>query len=305
MNNGNINLYRFIRGVVAAIAIMFAAASLSAQTTTGTLKGTVTGSGGAPANGAQITARNVESGVLRNTTAHEDGSYVLPGVVPGRYEVSVRRIGAAPQTRTVVIQIGATLLQDFSLTDQPTTLQTQVVTAATGKETQTSETATNVTKEQIEKLPTPSRNFLDLAALAPGVTVTEDRVNGQFRTVSAGGQAPSSVNLFVDGTSFKNELTLGGISGQDASRGNPFPRNAVQEYRVISQNFKAEYQNAASAVITATTKSGGNVWSGSALFGYQNKGMVRRDTFQLANHNVKPDYKRTLSAISIGGPIVK
>src|SRR5512140_1348241 len=132
MNTSNIHLHRFIRGVVAAFVLMFAAAvPFSAQTTTGTLKGTVTGSGGAPANGAQITARNVESGVVRNTTAHEDGSYVLPGVVPGRYEVTVRRIGASPQTRTVVIQIGATQLQDFSLTDQPTTLQTQVVTAAT------------------------------------------------------------------------------------------------------------------------------------------------------------------------------
>ncbi|PYO75853.1 MAG: TonB-dependent receptor, partial [Gemmatimonadetes bacterium] len=159
-------------------------------------------------------------------------------------------------------------------------LETQVVTAATGKETRTSESATNVTQAQISKLPTPSRNFLDLAQLAPGVTVTEDRVNGQFRTVSAGGQAPSSVNLFVDGTSFKNDLTQGGIVGQDASRGNPFPRNAVDQYRVIAQNFKAEYQKATSAVITATTKSGGNVWSGNALVGYQNASMVALDSFQ-------------------------
>src|SRR4029077_8371998 len=117
-----------------------------------------------------------------------------------------------------------------------------------------------------------------------GVTVTEDRVNGQFKTVSAGGQAPAAVNLFIDGTSFKNELTQGGVSGQDASRGNPFPRSAVQEYRVISQNFKAEYQNASSAVITATTKSGGNVWSGNALFAFQNKGMVQLDSFQRASN---------------------
>ncbi len=315
MNTSNINLYRFIRGVVAALAVMFAAAtSLSAQTSTGTVKGTVSGSNGAPAAGAQITARNIESGVLRNTTAHLDGSYVLPGVIPGRYEVSVRRIGASPQTRTVVIQIGATLVQDFSLTDTPTTLQTQVVTAASGRETQTSEGATNVTKEQIEKLPTPSRNFLDLAALSPGITVTQDRVNGNFRTVSAGGQAASSVNLFIDGTSFKNDLTQGGIAGQDASRGNPFPRNAVQEYRVIGQNFKAEYQKASSAVITATTKSGGNTWSGNALVGYQNASFVALDTFQrkdkaaaikAGNKYKVPQYNRTLSALSFGGPIVK
>src|SRR6185312_5751016 len=130
--------------------------------------------------------------------------------------------------------------------------------------TRTSEVATNVTQAQITKLPTPSRNFLDLAQLAPGVQVTEDRVNGQFRTVTAGGQPPSAVNLFIDGTSYKNELTGGGIAGQDASRGNPFPRDAVQEYRVITQNFKAEYQQSSGAIIVATTRAGGNVWSGDA-----------------------------------------
>jgi len=101
------------------------------------------------------------------------------------------------------------------------------------------------------------------------------------------------------------------VSGQDASRGNPFPRNAIQEYRVISQNFKAEYQKASSAIITATTKSGGNVWSGNALIGYQNAGMVQLDTFQRADKATnpttfkRPDYTRTLSALSFGGPIIK
>jgi len=285
--------------------LAFAAGSLVAQNTTGTIRGAVTGEGGAPIGSVQISARNVNSGAVRNAQSNDAGAYTLVGLVPGTYDVTVRRIGSAPQNRRVVVQIGATQSQDFALATQAAQLETQVITATTGKETQTSEVATNITQAQISKLPTPSRNFLDLAALAPGVTVTEDRVSGQFRTVSAGGQPPSSVNLFIDGTSFKNELTQGGVAGQDASRGNPFPRSSVQEYRVISQNFKAEYQNAASAVITAQTKSGGNVVSGTALYAYQNKGMVQLDSFQRANGTPKPDYRRALSAFSIGGPIIK
>src|SRR5439155_11037110 len=146
---------------------------------------------------------------------------------------------------------------NFQLSQTGVQLSAVQITA-TNTETRTSEQATNVSAQQIENLPTASRNFLDLAQLAPGVTITEDRINGQFRTFSAGGQPASAVNLFIDGTSFKNDLTTGGVSGQDASRGNPFPRNAIQEYRVISQNFKAEYQKASSAIITATTKTGGN-----------------------------------------------
>ena len=279
--------------------------SLVAQTTTGTIRGTVTGPGGAPIPSAQIVARNVSSGATRNTLSNDAGAYALVGLTPGTYNVNIRRIGSAPQSRTIVVQIGATQVQDFTLAAQAAVLETQVVTASSGVETRTSEVATNITQAQINKLPTPSRNFLDLAQLAPGVQVTEDRVNGQFRTVSAGGQPPSAVNLFIDGTSYKNELTQGGIAGQDASRGNPFPRNAVQEYRVIGQNFKAEYQNAGSAVITAQTKTGGNVWSGQALYAYQNKGMVQLDSFQRAGGTPKPDYRRTLGALSIGGPIIK
>jgi len=307
MNRSKINLHRFCRGVAVALALIcMAAGNLFAQNATGTIRGTVTGAGGAPVGSAQITAQNTNTGGTRNAQSNDAGFYSLVGLPPATYLVTVRRIGNAPQSRTVVVQIGATQSQDFSLATQAAQLETQVITAASGLETRTSEVATNVTQAQISKLPTPSRNFLDLAALAPGVTVTEDRVNStSFRTVSAGGQPPASVNLFIDGTSFKNELTTSGISGQDASRGNPFPRSAVQEYRVISQNFKAEYQNAASAVITATTKTGGNVWSGNALFAYQNKGMVQLDSFQRAGNVPKPDYRRTLSALSFGGPIVK
>jgi len=312
MNTSSINLHKIYRGVAAAIAVLcIASGNLFAQNSTGTIRGTVSGTGGAPIASAQIAAQNVSSGVQRNAQSNDAGFYTLVGLVPGTYLVTVRRIGNAPQTRTIVVQIGATQQQDFALATQAAQLQTQVITAASGTETRTSETATNITQAQISKLPTPSRNFLDLAALAPGVSVTEDRANGQFRTVSAGGQAPSSVNLFIDGTSFKNDLTQGGIAGQDASRGNPFPRNAVDQYRVIAQNFKAEYQKASSAVITATTKSGGNVWSGNALIGYQNASMVQLDTFQRADKKAnpttfkRPDYNRTLSALSFGGPIVK
>ena len=309
MSTIRFNMQRFIMVLAIAVVGFLSTTPAFAQTTSGTIRGIVT-SGGRPVADAQVQLRNPATGVQRGTTTREDGSYVLPGVSPATYEMTVRRIGSSPQTRTVVIQIGATATQNFDLNEQAAQIETVYIQAAPSAETQTSETATNVTQAQIEKLPTPSRNFLDLAALSPGITVTEDRINTNFRTVQAGGQAPSAVNLFIDGTSFKNDLTQGGIAGQDASRGNPFPRNAVQEYRVISQNFKAEYQKASSAVITATTKSGGNSWTGNAVIGYQNASLVQLDSFQrkdkAGNANFKkPEYNRTLAALSFGGPIIK
>ena len=303
-----------LAGVLAATAPRAAVA----QNTTGTIRGSVKGANGTPLADAEVQAKNVATGVVRTASAHADGSYILVGLVPAFYDVSARRIGSAPQTRRVEVLIAATLSLDFTLTAGAVQLQAVTVQAPV-VETRTSEVATNVTPQQIQQLPTPSRNFLDLAALAPGVTVSEDRVNFVgSRNFSAGGGSPNNVNIFVDGTSLKNDLTAGGVSGQDASRGNPFPRNAIQEYRVITQNFKAEYQKASSALITATTRSGGNVWSGDAFFGYQNKGLMPLDTFQIADKFKadsiakangtpstfhKPDYTRDLLGLSLGGPI--
>src|SRR5438552_954763 len=291
------------------IALLSLPLSLCAQTTTGTVRGYVKDQNGAPVADAELSARQTETGILRSATPRSDGSYIIPGLVPGNYELAVRKIGFGPQRRQVVVQIGATSPVDVTMQAGAVELQAVTVEAGPTVELRTSEVATNVTPQQIQQLPTPSRNFLDLAALAPGVVVSEDRLNSiGFRTFSAGGSTANQVNVFVDGTSLKNDLTGGGVAGQDASRGNPFPRNAIQEYRVISQNFKAEYQKASSAVISATTRSGSNTWTGNAFFGYQNKGLVALDTLQDFQRRTnpsfkKPDFTRSLIGLSAGGPI--
>src|SRR5258706_3584115 len=298
---------------LACITLLAFPLSLNAPTTTGTVRGYVKDQNGAPVADAEIQVRNAETGVQRSTTSRADGSYVLPGLTPATYELSTRKIGFAPQRRQVTVQIGATLALDFTVQAGAVELPVVTVEGAAAVEMKTSEIATNVTQQQIQQLPSNSRNFLDLAALAPGITVTEDRINSGagFRTFSAGTQGANNVNLFIDGASLQNDLTGGGVAGQDASRGNPFPRNAIQEYRVVTQNFKAEYQKASSAIITATTRSGGNVWSGNAFVGYQNEGLLALDTFQIKDKNAnptsfkKPDYSRVLSGLSVGGPLIK
>jgi outer membrane receptor protein involved in Fe transport len=288
---------------VCGLVALFGAPAVRAQTTTGTIRGYVRDQNGAAIAGADVQAKNAATGAVRSATTTADGAYTLIGLPPAAYDVTARHIGSSPQARRVVVQVGATLNADFALSAGAVEVAAVTVTAP-ALETRTSEVATNVTPQQIQALPTPSRNFLDLAALAPGVTVTEDRINGVSRTFTAGGQTANSVNIFVDGTSLKNDLTVGGVTGQDASKGNPFPRGAIQEYRVITQNFKAEYQKASSAIITATTRSGTNTWTGQAIYGYQNKSFVALDTFQRAQVGfTKPDYSRSLASLSVGGPL--
>ena len=294
--------------------------SLSAQTTTGTVRGVVRDQNGGPLTEAVIEARDTVTGVQRSTSTRSDGSYVLAGLAPATYEVSVRKIGFTPQRRRVTVQIGATLSLDFALQAGAVELQAVAVEAAPVVEMRTSEVATNVTQQQVNNLPSSSRNFLDLAVLAPGTSIENDRLNGTARRLSSGAQSADQINVFVDGASYKNDLIHGGVVGQDRSRGNPFPRNAIQEFRVLTQNYKAEYQKSSSAVLTATTRSGGNVWSGTAFLAYQDKNLVALDSVQEFDKHVadsiaqangtpstfrEPDYNRQLVGLSVGGPLTR
>jgi hypothetical protein len=291
-------------------AMLLPASRADAQTSTGRIRGTLTDSSGTPIARGEVVAIASSTGIRRTATADARGSYVLPSLQPGEYEVQARSIGYAPEARRLRLLIGQTLDLNFMLAATTVQLQDITVVSAPAVEMRTSEVATNITPAQIEALPSPSRNFLDLAALAPGVTTSEDRLNGTDKTFAGGASPAENVNLFLDGASYKNDVIAGGIAGQNSSRGNPFPRNAVQEYRVLTNNFKAEYQKASSAIITAATKSGTNTWQGSAFTEFQQEGFVALDTFARATAAgdptfQKPNYSRYLTGLSIGGPIVR
>ncbi|KAK0332308.1 hypothetical protein LTR94_025410, partial [Friedmanniomyces endolithicus] len=169
-------------------------------------------------------------------------------------------------------------------------------------EVRTPESATNVTTQQIQVLPQINRNFLNFAALAPGVRVSQ---NESEVTISAGGQRAESVNAFIDGASLKSNVIAGGIAGQDDSRGNPFPQAAVQEFRVVSQNFKAEYEQASSAIITAVTRSGTNEFHGEVFGTYRDESMVTQDQFSERRGEEKPDLSVKQYGAALGGPIIQ
>ena len=301
-------------GLLLMLFALCAPVGANAQTVTGTIRGRVMDESGSPVAAATITARNPASGVARSAISSADGMYVLAGLQPGSYEITVNMIGYSAEPRTVRVLIGQSLNMDMRLAPQAIAIEGINVVGTRAVETRTSEIATNVTEEQLEALPQSDRNFLNLAGLAPGVSVSRDEQN---KTITAGGLPSTKINVFVDGASFKNDMLEGGLHGQDAARGNPFPQIALQEFRVLTQNFKAEYQRAASAVITATTKSGTNEFKAEGFVIGQNKQLTELnpglqaecDENRKTNPNftcaVKPEYEKLQLGISVGGPIVR
>src|SRR6267154_1481090 len=293
--------------------VVIAASAAWSQTSTGSIRGYVTDQSGAPLEGARVVAVSVLNRAQREVSTQARGYYALLGLVPGEYDVTARQIGMAPQKIRVAVLVGGVYPLDFKLAASAVQLEAVTIAAAGGVETRTSEIATNVTTQQVQSLPLSDRNFLGLVALAPGTTVLNNGLNNTFKTFAGGALPADNVNVFIDGASFKNDLTAGGVAGQDASRGNPFPLNAVQEFRVITENYKAEYQKASSAIITATTKSGGERWQGSAFFYGQGKGLIGTDSLPCTKNAVtkvcdpapKPEYSRYQAGASLGGPLVR
>jgi hypothetical protein len=295
---------RTLNACLFALLVGALAVSAAAQTSTATIHGKVADEQGKVLAGAKIDAVGTASGFVKTVTAEADGSFQLGGLVPGEYTIVVSAPGFEPRSETQTVLVGQNLALVFVLT--PTAVLNESITVSGEQfiETKTPEAATNVTTREIENLPQDDRNFLNFAALAPGVRVSTDPLR---KVIASDAQPSEQTNVYIDGVSQKNDVLQGGLVGQDSSRGNPFPQNAVQEFRVITQNYSAEYEKASSVIISAVTKSGGNAWKGQAFWFYQPKKWVAPlpQNFQFDTLTTNSSYHRSQPGLSIGGPIIK
>src|SRR4051812_22187684 len=301
------------KGTWLVVATLFAAGvaiapPALAQISTATVRGTVTVGAAPVAAGAKVTARNVNTGTTVNTTTRGDGTYVLPGLMPGSYTIEVAAPGAGTRTETIVLAVGDNASLDLALAAGAVGMERiSVVANAYRLDVRAPEVGTSISPQQIQNLPQVTRNFLSFADLAPGVNFDMAANTGQVK-VQSGAQNQDNVNLFIDGVGQKNYILRGGIAGLDSTRGNPFPQSAVSEYKVITQNYKAEFDQVSSAAITAVTKSGTNEFHGSAFWDYTETDWTEEDPFQkrASEQGVKrPNAKQQQFGFDAGGAIVK
>lgn len=271
-----------------------------AQLSTATIKGQVT-VGGAPAKAAtQVTAVNSATGVSYKAVTLGDGSYVLPGLPPGSYEI---RVAGGAKSEAVTVHVGDTAAVDLSLAGASD--KVVVVGNIQRADVKSSEVGTRVDTVLIDRLPQINRNFLGFADLAPGVRTDDGHVR-------SGAVANENANVYIDGVSQKAYALRGGVSGQTqgswSSPGNPFPQAAIAEYKVISQNYKAEYDQLTSAAITAVTKSGTNEFHGDVFYDHTSDKLTQKDPFQKkkeAEQGIKRlPFTQDQYGFSAGGPIV-
>jgi len=261
--------------------------------------------GKAPAN-ADVTAKNVATGAVRRTKAADDGTYTLIGLPPGTYLVDAGA-GTAHTVTLTVASTGTLDLVPGPANNAPTTLEGVSVTATTLTEVKTSEIGTNISLHQIQTIPQITRNFLEFADTVPGMEFTVNKGN---TSIQAGAQANSAINVYIDGVGQKNYVKAGGITGQSGPQnggdpGNPFPQLAIGEYKVITSNYKAEYDQISSAAITAETKSGGNEFHGEVFDTYTDDHWRAPTPAEEAAGGDKAKSANKEYGIALGGPIIQ
>ena len=287
---------RFRPGLLAAAVALALAGAAQAQVSTSTVKGQV--SGAASAAGVAVTAVNKDTGATYKTVTRADGSYALVGLAPGVYEI---RAAGGSKGETVTLTVGETAALDLSLGAG----QTITITGTAQRQgVRDSQVGTVVQRRLIETMPQVTRNFLSSADLAPGVEFITDN-SGNTR-LQGGSQNNDHVGVFIDGVNQKNNILRHGVSGQDSSRGNPFPQSAIAEYRVISSNYKAEFDQVSSTAITAITRSGTNTLHGDAYIDRTGTSWRQKTVFEKENEAAGvplPGSKKMEYGFALGGPI--
>jgi hypothetical protein len=271
------------------------------------LNGMVTDESGGRVANANITLREMDTNLTYTATSTDTGSYVLPNIPPGRYELKASYTGFANLTQTgIVLTVGQTATINLTLPVASRGEQIVVNTEAPVIEPTKTEISQVIDTEQIKSLPISGRLFTDFALLTPGVATSRTSLGTTFTDfettqISFGGMRSFSNEITVDGADFVNDLT-------GVQRSTP-PQESVDEFRVVNNSFGAEYGRALGGIVNVVTKSGTNDLHGSVYEFFQNSATDARSLLQPAATATTPalphELRQNQFGATLGGPIKK
>ncbi len=290
----------------AAGLLFFAVPSrLQAQVDTGSILGTVTDASGASVTGAKVTLINEGTGAELSTTTGADGGYKFTPVRIGSYKLSVSLQGFQTVVQTgVTVNVGENVVANFTLKPGTVTETVSVESTIPVLQSQDASVGQVVDSKNVNDLPLNGRNFTFLAQLAAGVNSPQADTRGNASTgaFAANGLRPAQNNYLLDGIDNNSDTV-------DFLNGTNFvvlpPVDAIQEFKVQTSGFSAEYGRSGAAVLNATIKSGTNEFHGTAWEFFRNDKLDAADFFENAGNIPKGALRQNQFGVSIGGPIKK
>jgi hypothetical protein len=298
-------ILRAILAMTATMMFMFLGAQpLHAQVDAGTILGTVSDASGAPINGAKVTLTNEGTSATLSTTTGPDGSYKFTPVKIGSYKITASFQGFQTITQTnVTVNVGADVVINFSLKPGQVSEIVEVSAAPPILETQNASVGQVVNSRSLNDLPLNGRNFTFLAQLAAGVNSpqADTRGNAASGAFAANGLRPAQNNYLLDGIDNNSDTV-------DFLNGTNFvvlpPVDAIQEFKVQTTDFSAEFGRSGAAVLNAQIKSGTNSFHGNAWEFLRNDVFDAADFFENAGRIKKGALRLNQFGLSAGGPVV-
>jgi hypothetical protein len=293
---------RFVIATCVATFILLGtnAGSLTAQSTLGTIEGRVTDDTGAVLPGATVTVTSVQTGAVVTVVTNAQGLYRAPNLNPSEYTVRIDLSGFGSILREkVVVGVGERIDLPFRLSVQ-TLAETLTVTAAAPLvNTQSPEISATIEARRVLELPVNSRDFSRLALFSPAAKVSSSGV----ATLAFNGTDIAQNNFLLDGTDATHVDNAFMSNGRErGARLQTASSESIQEFRVLSTNYSAEYGRAAGAVVTAITKSGGNTFNGGSYLYLRDDALDARNFFDPPE---QPEFNMKQFGVSLGGPIVR
>jgi len=293
-------------GIALVCLFISAASQLSFGQATGSISGTVTDAAGAAVPGAKVTVTVPATGLTRSSNTSASGAYIFPLLGVGIYNIQVELNGfQSASAQDIRLQVDEHRELDFKLS--PATVQTTVEVSATPVAIQTADATLGqvITSQQVTDLPLNGRDFVQLATLTPGTSQetnpnsffnggpsSEASARGSF-SLSVGGSRANSTDWLLDGND-NNELTSGGISILSSI-------DSIQEFKVLTYNYSAEWGTRGGPTVLVTTKSGTDQFHGSLFEFFRNTSLDARSFFAATTEK----FNLNQFGGSVGGPIKK
>ena len=294
-----------MRNVFGALLLLVSAFALFGQTDTGTILGVVTDSSGASIPNAQVVIENQGTSATQKLAANDQGDFTSAPLGVGKYRVTVTAPGFATKIYSdLVLRVSDRMRLPVSL--QPGQVQQTLEVTGESPLIDTASTTLGgvVTEQQVHDLPINGRSVTSLLALVPGV-----ELRGSGNQLSVGGKGTFSqeggMHFLLDGgdASRVDYDDMNNTYGSSAGRVSRASVDAVQEFRVYTDSYSAEYGQTQGGVINLITKSGTNDWHGSLFEYFRNEKLDARDYFNPAP-GFKPPYRLNQFGGTFSGPII-
>lgn len=287
------------------VGLLAAPVATSAQST-GTVRGVISDESGAVLPGATVLIASVATGQTSETVTSAEGAYLFPFLPPGNYIITFSLPGFREEKRTVTINVASTVALDVGLKVQGLDETITVTGGVPTIQLDTSSLGHVVENVMITAVPLSSRNFTQALALSPGVTsdVPDAAALGRNSVnISAGGARPFENSVVINGLVADNPMSLGFDDAMDKT-GIPVPSpDSIEEYRVQTGLYDAEYGRQAGAVVNVVTKSGTSRYSGTVFEFFRDDSLNANEFFRKRNGQPKGVLEQNQFGGTLGGPL--